>query len=288
MWKCMGKFDYEHDPDTTYEVTADNVKKMLAIYMRFRAGIPVVIMGETGCGKTRLIKYLSQLQCPESHFQSMILMKIHGGTTEEDIKNKLFLANDIAQENVTKFGGDIFTILFFDEANTTEHIGLIKEVMCDGSFQGAPIELCPSLKIIAACNPYRRHGEDVIKRLEEAGLGYRVDATDTVDKLGKIPMRHLVYRVRPLPSSMLSLVWDFGQLDSSTEEQYIMQMAKKHTDEQMEISQRPITAIRGTFNLRNTNNIQTVVCKVLQESQDYMRNEKVQFIFKMETLPFYK
>lgn len=26
-----------HDPDETYELTADNVKKMLAIYMRFRS-----------------------------------------------------------------------------------------------------------------------------------------------------------------------------------------------------------------------------------------------------------
>jgi hypothetical protein len=29
---------------------------------------------------------------------------------------------------------------------------------------------------------------------------------------------------------MLSLVWDFGQLDSATEEQYIRQMAAKHVN----------------------------------------------------------
>ena len=28
----------------------------------YRCGIPVVIMGETGCGKTRLIRYMCQLQ----------------------------------------------------------------------------------------------------------------------------------------------------------------------------------------------------------------------------------
>ena len=27
----------------------------------FRCGIPVVIMGETGCGKTRLIRYMCDL-----------------------------------------------------------------------------------------------------------------------------------------------------------------------------------------------------------------------------------
>ena len=26
----------EHDPDDTYELTTDNVKKIMAIYMRFR------------------------------------------------------------------------------------------------------------------------------------------------------------------------------------------------------------------------------------------------------------
>jgi energy-coupling factor transporter ATP-binding protein EcfA2 len=50
------------DPDSSYELTMDNVLKMMGIYMRFRCNIPVIIMGETGCGKTRLIKYLCDLQ----------------------------------------------------------------------------------------------------------------------------------------------------------------------------------------------------------------------------------
>jgi len=35
MCNVMG-IDMIYDPDPTYELTADNVKKMLAIYMRFR------------------------------------------------------------------------------------------------------------------------------------------------------------------------------------------------------------------------------------------------------------
>jgi len=35
MCNVMG-IDIIYDPDPTYELTADNVKKMLAIYMRFR------------------------------------------------------------------------------------------------------------------------------------------------------------------------------------------------------------------------------------------------------------
>ena len=32
------------------------------VFTLYRCGIPVVIMGETGCGKTRLVRYMCQLQ----------------------------------------------------------------------------------------------------------------------------------------------------------------------------------------------------------------------------------
>lgn len=44
-----------HDPDNTYQLTVDNCLKLLAIYLRLRCQIPVVLMGETGCGKTRKV-----------------------------------------------------------------------------------------------------------------------------------------------------------------------------------------------------------------------------------------
>ena len=64
------------DPDESYELTGDNVKKILAIHMRFRCNIPVVIMGETGCGKTRLIRYLCGLQTEGLKLKNMLLMKV--------------------------------------------------------------------------------------------------------------------------------------------------------------------------------------------------------------------
>lgn len=67
-----------YDPDESYELTGDNVKKILAIHMRFRCNIPVVIMGETGCGKTRLIRYLCGLQTEGNiqELKNMLLMKV--------------------------------------------------------------------------------------------------------------------------------------------------------------------------------------------------------------------
>jgi predicted ATPase len=46
------------------------------------------------------------------------------------------------------------TVVFFDEANTTDAIGLIKEIICDRRMYGKPVS--EDLKFIAACNPYRK------------------------------------------------------------------------------------------------------------------------------------
>ena len=81
---------------------------------------------------------------------------MHGGTTNADIKRKVREAERIAKQNVQKFGPHMYTVLFFDEANTTEAIGLIKEIMCDKTMEGEKLELCQNLKIVAACNPYRK------------------------------------------------------------------------------------------------------------------------------------
>ncbi len=93
-----------------------------------------------------------------------------------------------------------------------------------------------------------RHSNEMIKNLETAGLGFYV--RDTQQKLGKntaralyvcivfnclfcvcigkIPLRQLVYRVLDLPPSMRPLVYDFGQLNTGTEQDYIFQIVKDH------------------------------------------------------------
>ena len=67
------------DPDSSYVLTVDNLIKMLAIQMRFRCGIPVIIIGETGCGKTRLIRYLCSLGKTDQRQKSMLIMKVSEG-----------------------------------------------------------------------------------------------------------------------------------------------------------------------------------------------------------------
>uniref|UniRef100_A0A674AMJ9 RING-type E3 ubiquitin transferase n=1 Tax=Salmo trutta TaxID=8032 RepID=A0A674AMJ9_SALTR len=213
------------DPDETYELTTDNILKMMAIHMRFRCGIPVIIMGETGCGKTRLIKFLCELRRSGAPTENMKLVKVHGGTTSDMIYTKVHEAEAVAVANKEKHGFD--SVLFLDEANTTEAISSIKEILCDNTVQGQQLGSQTGLQIIAACNPYRKHTDEMIKRLEKAGLGYRVRAEETEERLGSIPLRQLVYRVQVLPPSMIPLVWDFGQLNDHTEKMYIQQIVQR-------------------------------------------------------------
>uniref|UniRef100_W5N5V3 RING-type E3 ubiquitin transferase n=1 Tax=Lepisosteus oculatus TaxID=7918 RepID=W5N5V3_LEPOC len=215
----------QFDPDPTYELTADNVMKMLAIHMRFRCEIPVIIMGETGCGKTRLVRFLCDLQKGGHPTENMKLVKVHGGTTAEMIYQKVEEAQILAKKNKNQF--ELDTVLFFDEANTTESIFAIKEVLCDRTVRGQPLKPNTGLKIVAACNPYRKHSPEMIRRLELAGLGYRVKAGETEDRLGNVPLRQLVYRVQPLPPSMVPLVWDFGQLSDFAELSYTRQIVQR-------------------------------------------------------------
>jgi len=49
---------------------------------------------------------------------SVVLHKVHGGTTEEAVKHKVESSLKLARENKRKFR-DVDTVLFFDEANTT-------------------------------------------------------------------------------------------------------------------------------------------------------------------------
>ena len=91
----------------------------------------------------------------------------------------------------------------------------------------------------------------MIKKLENAGLGYHIKAENTTDSIGSIPLRRLVYRVKEIPASLFPLIWDFGTLDQEAEKKYVTQMVKKSINENIDL-----------------------VVEVLQRSQAYMRSRK--------------
>ena len=82
----------------------------------------------------------------------------------------------------------------------------------------------------------------MITRLESAGLGFSTKSSQASHVLGmiilvlkflsfcifieQIPLRQLVYRVNELPLSMKSLIFDFGGIQRSAEQQYIRQIVE--------------------------------------------------------------
>ncbi|PFX17552.1 E3 ubiquitin-protein ligase RNF213, partial [Stylophora pistillata] len=269
-----------HDPDSAYELTTDNVKKILAIHMRFRCSIPVIVMGETGCAAvddyvnanaggsscyegedaffTVVVLVLSIVVILMALVVVLLgLVMVHGGTTYKDIELKVRQAEDMAHVNQDK---NIDTVLFFDEANTTEALSMIKEVMVDRRINGRPIgQGLQRLQFIAACNPYKRHTDDMIRKLESAGLGYHVNAHESEDRLGHIPLRHLVYRVHALPGSMRPLIWDFGQLKPDVERLYTNQIVSRYILRENQLPGDSLTV--------------KAVAEVLAASQKYMRDQ---------------
>nr|XP_039250627.1 E3 ubiquitin-protein ligase rnf213-alpha-like [Styela clava] len=258
LQRVLGLVQDDYDPDPTYELTTDNVLKILAIHMRFRCQIPVILMGETGCGKTRLVEFMSKLKAgrPEARDTqvcNMITLKIHGGITVEDIQESVRKAKELDEINEKEH--DLSTVLFYDEANTTEAIYAIKEVMCDHSISGKSFK-DSNLCFVAACNPYKQLSKEAIEKLENSGLGYQIHSSKTTHLFGNIPVRTLVYRVVALPPSMQPFVWDFGQLNDQAEKIYIEQMTRKLATT-LNLSQRGILIINN----------------VLSESQKYMRRQ---------------
>ncbi|XP_065534709.1 E3 ubiquitin-protein ligase RNF213-like isoform X6 [Lathamus discolor] len=244
---------YTQDPDESYQLTLDNTMKMLAIHLRFQCGIPVIIMGETGCGKTKLVQFMCSLQRAGKNIQNMVVVRVHGGTTSKTIHKKVKQAIELARYNEERHNMD--TVLFFDEANTSEAIFAIKEVLCDHSVNGEKI-LTDRLKVVAACNPYRRHSKETIQKLEKPGLGYRVQSEDTLEKLGYIPLRQMVYRVKPLPPSLLPLVWDFGELNEKTQSLYIREIVK--------------STMKNKINIENLD----IFTSAISASQNFLRKKK--------------
>jgi len=229
-----------------YCLTGDAMLKMLAIFVRVTCGIPVVLMGECGCGKTYLIKYLcAWLGVP------CVVLDVHGGTTQRDIEQALERAEAMLRDvdddcagapappaaaaatgssssssdgvvaaadgGARRGGRRVF--VFFDELNTCSHVSLLVEAATQHSLHGRPLH--KGVTILAAVNPYRVRPEAAAAE-EAAGLVYNLqEAGAPAD-----PMASLVYRVHDVPASLQHFVFDFGALSASEEAQYVKAMLR--------------------------------------------------------------
>ena len=124
-----------------YALTPDNLLKMGLIHLRIKAGVPVVIMGETGCGKTSLIRALARA----CHVQGdrFRVMSFHAGVTEYEVAACVRDSIELAAQCAP--GEQVW--VFLDEINTSEHMGFVADVVCHRRFQG--IDLPPSVVFMA-------------------------------------------------------------------------------------------------------------------------------------------
>ena len=205
-----------------YVFTEDNFIKMCLILIRLRANIPVIMMGETGCGKTCLIRKLSEMQ---NNGKSLLITdNIHAGHSNEDIinfieKEVIPKANELAK--IEKLNQEKYLLnnliyeekkiwVFFDELNTCKSMDLLSEIICKHSYQGKKIP--ENIVFIGAVNPYRK------SKIKKVGL--------IINKNGSCNETDLVYTVNPMPHSLLNYVFDFGSLNSEDEKKYIKHMVK--------------------------------------------------------------
>jgi hypothetical protein len=172
------------------------------IIQRAYLQIPIVIMGATGCGKTYMIQFLAE--CLLQH--NYRCFTLHSGVSERDIIELMIEEQSKAMRSLDK----TFWILF-DEFNTSPLQCLISEIMVDrrSTFceELSGLEFPPNMKFVAACNPYRI-----------------TSTTTSVGLVHESATRILTHRVHPIPDTLINYLWDFGQLDSTVERQYINSM----------------------------------------------------------------
>ena len=180
-----------------YVITDDNFKKMVLLVYRIKANVPVIIMGETGCGKTALITKLNQIL--NNGKTTVEIINIHPGIDDTQLCKIMDEKNIIAKKN-----SDEELWLFFDEINTCLSLSLITEIFINRTYSGKKIS--ENIRLIGACNPYRKRKGNK----EKCGLSFSDDNDN-----------EFVYLVEPLPQSLLYYVFSFGSIDDEDEKKYI-------------------------------------------------------------------
>jgi hypothetical protein len=277
----------------TFVLTIDNVFKMLAVYFRLEAGMPVVIMGETGCGKTYSIQYLATVLA-----YPFFKLDVHGGLETQDIINFMWygrsgtnldpavdigplqLALNEVQHTVDaneaerkKWEGKqrnpfVFepqpVWVFFDEVNTCDSVGLFREMVCDHSMNGLPLPA--NLKVIAALNPYRlkqQQGRTTV------GIAHKNVDQEVADAKG-IAFRDLVYVVHPIPRTMLEYIWDYGTLGPEEETRYMRSMLMQQINKEDNEKAWHLRSLMGTEEMVDI--FARYFGKIVQEAHNFLRN----------------
>ena len=109
-------------------------------------------------------------------------------------------------------------IVFFDEFNTCNSLGLLTEIMCYKKCQGVNVK--KNVTFAGACNPYRK----ITNELSESNdVLIKENSTNTIQQL--------VYTVNPLTYTQLYYIFNFGSLSSDNEKRYITGIVEAEIEE---------------------------------------------------------
>eukprot|EP01079_Euglenida_sp_SAG-EU17-18_P012735 gene12735-355_t len=196
----------------SFMITENNFTRMIAIWYRIQAGMSVIFQGETGCGKTTLVRFfVENIMC-----LPLTVINVNGGYSADKLQRDLAPLVALAY-----LQPDERHVVFLDEVNTCPHQTSVKELLCDGFLLGQRFP--PNISFICCINPYQRdtHGS---KASSAGGLNYNhhLDRISKMDpthadkvkaRLSAGPgslLRNLVYSVHQIPETLLTLVWDIG------------------------------------------------------------------------------
>ena len=188
-----------------YVLTPDNFLKMNLIFIRCISNIPLIIMGETGVGKTSLIRFFVR----EILQEQLEIICIHSGLTWKQIFDKISEINDKAKIQKDRIW------VFLDEFNTSECVGMICDILCEKKL--GTLQLANNIILVGACNPYRTKPLNCSYN-ENVGIKKASKYHSETNKL--------VHIVKPLPYKALEFVWDFGVLRTKETKEYIKSILK--------------------------------------------------------------
>ena len=120
-----------------FVVTLDNFMKISLIILKAELKIPIVMMGESGCGKTYLINFM----VTELMNEEFLKINMHPGYSEQSLVEAISKAVQKAKNmfNPEEPRKSRRVWVFFDEFNTSPLQSLIAELMMDRKATFTPL-----------------------------------------------------------------------------------------------------------------------------------------------------
>eukprot|EP01133_Synstelium_polycarpum_P014536 gene14536-17171_t len=198
-----------------YILTADNVLRILAVQTRLIAGIPICIMGETGCDKTETLQFLSKITSKD-----FTIINVQEGLSEEDFYRIMEPIIQRAKANPHRQA-----IVVLDEVNTTASLWIAKDMLVDHICFG--VRIPSNIVFVTVLNPWKERTEAQqrsIASMDVGGLDFakyqqqhiKLASTDSQQQQATVKKEiNLVYQVHKSPETLYSNAWDWGSASTT-------------------------------------------------------------------------